>query len=210
MFTGIVESVGEVTSRDASDDGVQFSVNTNLAQPDRLDIGDSLAVSGACLTVVRRQDSQVDVFVSNRSLRDTRFSDIDVGTRVNIETALTLNEPLGGHIVTGHVDGVAHCVDRAQSGASILFEFAVEQSIGIGQFIAPQGSVALDGVSLTVKSVADVDQTTRFSVNIIPHTLEVTTFGDLAVGDVLHVEADMLARYAGRFAEYFAQPDSTG
>ena len=202
MFTGIVESIGEVKAEDQSEEGINFSIDTNLEEPEKLKIGDSVAIDGACLTVVERRGSEVDVFVSNRSLRDTKFSSVAVGDHVNIETALTLNEPLGGHIVTGHIDGLTKCLTRTLSGASVLLEFGIDHNLGIAQFIAPQGSVAIDGVSLTVKDVADSANATVFAVNIIPHTLSATTLKDVAVDDLLHIEADMLARYAGRITDY--------
>ena len=202
MFTGIVQSVGEITSLNRSDEGIGLTVDTKLDDPTKLAIGDSVAINGACMTVIERRGSEVDVFVSVRSLSDTGFSSMNVGHAVNIETALTLSEPLGGHIVTGHIDGLARCVSLTQSGASVLLEVSVEHTLGINQFIAPQGSVALDGVSLTVKDVHDSDSTTEFTVNIIPHTLSVTTLKDVIVGTSMHIEVDMLARYAGRITEY--------
>ncbi len=202
MFTGIIESVGEIKAIDRSEEGIRFSIDTKLDQPEKLKLGDSVAVDGACLTVTERRGRDVDLFVSNRSLSDTRFSALQVGENVNIETPLTLSDPLGGHIVTGHVDGLAKCVSRASSGASVLLEFSIDQKLEINQFIAPQGSVALDGVSLTVKDVADMTGATVFAVNIIPHTLEMTTLNAIAVEDFVHVEVDMLARYAGRITDY--------
>lgn len=202
MFTGIVESVGEIKAVDQSEEGIRFSIDTKLDKPEKLKLGDSVAVDGACLTVTERHGRDIDVFVSNRSLIDTRFSAVQVGEYVNIETPLTLIDPLGGHLVTGHVDGLAKCVSRISSGASVLFEFSIEQKLEINQFIAPQGSVALDGVSLTVKDVADITGATVFTVNIIPHTLEMTTLNVIAVDDFVHIEVDMLARYAGRITDY--------
>ncbi|MDE0310190.1 MAG: riboflavin synthase [Acidiferrobacterales bacterium] len=204
MFTGIVESVGEIKKIDRSEQGVGFSIETNLDRPKKLKIGDSVAVGGACLTVTARHGSEIDVFVSNRSLSDTRFSDLQVGESVNIETALTLNDPLGGHLVTGHVDGLAKCIGHTFSGASVLLEFSVDRQLKINQFIVPQGSISLDGVSLTVKDVADKKGVSEFAVNIIPHTLEMTTLKGVAAGDFVHVEVDMLARYAGRITDYLA------
>ena len=202
MFTGIVESIGEIKTMDQSEEGIRFSIDTRLEKPEKLKSGDSVAVNGACLTVTARRGCDVDVFVSNRSLSDTRFFALEIGENVNIETPLTLNDPLGGHIVTGHVDGLAKCVSRTSSGASVLLEFSIDEKLEINQFIAPQGSVSLDGVSLTVKDVVDMTAVTVFSVNIIPHTLEMTTLKDIAVEDFVHVEVDMLARYAGRITDY--------
>ncbi len=202
MFTGIVESVGEIKAIDQSEEGIRFSIDTKLDKPEKLRLGDSVAVDGACLTVTERHGRDIDVFVSNRSLIDTRFSAVQVGENVNIETPLTLSDPLGGHLVTGHVDGLAKCVSRISSGASVLIEFSLDQKLEINQFIAPQGSVALDGVSLTVKDVADITGATVFTVNIIPHTLEMTTLNVIAVDDFVHIEVDMLARYAGRITDY--------
>ena len=204
MFTGIIQSVGEITSLNRSDEGIGLSIDTKLDNPTKLAIGDSVAINGACMTVIERRGSEVDVFVSVRSLSDTGFSYMKAGQGVNIETALTLSEPLGGHIVTGHIDGLAKCISRTQSGASALLEISVERSLGINQFIAPQGSVALDGVSLTVKDVNDLDGTTVFTVNIIPHTLSVTTLRDVIAGTSMHIEIDMLARYAGRICNFLA------
>lgn len=202
MFTGIIESIGEIKAKTRSEKGIEFSIDTNLEDPDKLKTGDSLAIDGVCLTVVRRRGSVVDVFVSNRSADDTKFETTEIGNHVNIETALTLNDPLGGHIVTGHVDGLTMCHARTPSGASVLLEFSLDPDLGIAQFIAPLGSIAVNGVSLTVKDVVDSSAATIFAVNVIPHTLSATTLKDIAVGDALNIEADMLARYAGRIADY--------
>ena len=159
---------------------------------DKVDIGASIACSGACLTVVEKGDDWFSVDVSAETLACTTLGSWTEGRRINLEPSLRLGAELGGHLVQGHVDGVAQVVDRRPDGDSLRFEFEVPAAFS--RYIARKGSVALDGVSLTVN---DVDGR-RFGVNIIPHTAEQTTFGTLQKGDNVNLEVDLLARYVAR------------
>jgi riboflavin synthase len=200
MFTGIVQAVGRVVAVAPAGDGVRL-----LVEPGTLDLadvaqGDSIAVSGCCLTVVERRDATLAFDVSAETLRCTAGLD---GTRaVNLEKSLSLSDRLGGHLMTGHVDGVGvvtrfEAVDGGAPGAG-SWHLEVEAPAELGRFIAMKGSIAVDGVSLTVNAV----DTRRFAVNLIPHTLAVTTLGGLAVGRRVNLEIDLIARYVDRLAAY--------
>ena len=193
MFTGIVTDVGRV--RQIRRDGdVRFAIETAYDTA-RIDIGASIACSGVCLTVV---DKGPDWFAVDASAETLACSNLDgwrVGSPVNLERALRVGDELGGHILSGHVDGVAEVVARRPEGDSIRFTF--ELPTDLARYVAPKGSIALDGVSLTVNEVSG----SRFGCNIIPHTQRVTTFGSADVGTRLNVEIDVLARYVARLAE---------
>ncbi len=198
MFTGLVTDLGRVREvrrppAGAADDA-RFIFDTAY-DPASLSVGASVACSGACLTVVEVLDGGFAVDVSGETLSRTTLGAWDVGTRVNLERSLRMGDELGGHIVTGHVDGVAEIVDLTAEGGSWRFTIAVPADLA--HHIAAKGSVALDGVSLTVNDVAE----NRFGVNIIPHTFEVTTFGQCRVGDRMNLEIDILARYVARQME---------
>ena len=199
MFTGIVTDIGTVAeTRDAGDRRVRVSCSFDPAQ---IAIGASIACSGACLTVVERGGTAGDAWfavdISAESIARTVPGRWEEGTRLNLEPALKLGDELGGHIVTGHVDGVATLVGREERGGSLALVFAAPGELA--PFLAPKGSVTLDGVSLTVNEVSDQpDGTCHFGINLIPHTAEVTTLGALAQGDAVNVEIDVLARYLKR------------
>jgi len=198
MFTGLITDLGRVhdvrrPSAGAADDA-RFIFDTAY-DPAGLTVGASIACSGACLTVVDVLDGGFAVDVSGETLAKTTLGGWRPGTPVNLERSLRLGDELGGHIVTGHVDGVAEVVGREAEGGSWRFTIAVPDHLA--RYIAPKGSVALDGVSLTVNDVAG----SRFGVNIIPHTFAVTTFGHCGVGDRMNLEIDVLARYVARQME---------
>jgi riboflavin synthase len=211
MFTGIVTDLGRVRAVEGRGER-RFTFATGYPPAD-LSAGASIACSGACLTVVAFGEiagpdapdmpgarSWFAADVSAETLSKTSLGDWQVGTPVNFERALRLGDELGGHLVSGHVDGLARVVERRPEGGSHRFVFAAAAELA--PFIAPKGSVALDGVSLTVNEVADVsDGGCRFGVNIVPHTAAVTTFGALAVGDAVNLEIDMVARYLRRLLE---------
>lgn len=198
MFTGLVTDLGRVRDvqrppAGAADDArFVFDTAYDLTS---LHVGASVACSGACLTIVEVLDGGFAVDVSGETLAATTLGSWQAGTRVNLERSLRMGDELGGHIVTGHVDGVAEIVGREAEGGSWRFTIAVPE--GLASYIAPKGSVALDGVSLTVNAVGG----NRFGVNIIPHTFEVTTFGQREVGDRMNLEIDILARYVARQME---------
>jgi len=191
MFTGIITDIGTIAALDRNDAGARLRIDTAFDM-DSVDIGASIACSGVCLTVVEKVTGQFTVEVSNETLDVTTLGDWRKGSRINLERALRLGDELGGHIVSGHVDACAELVDAKPDGDSLRLRIRVPGEFA--HYIAPKGSVALDGVSLTVNEVeGDV-----FGVNIIPHTQEHTTLGALKPGDVLNLEVDMMARYAAR------------
>ncbi|HWK45693.1 MAG TPA: riboflavin synthase [Stellaceae bacterium] len=190
MFTGIITDIGRVRAVVAGGD-TRFEIETN--QPlDGVVLGASISCSGACLTVIELGERWFAVQASAETLRVTTLGGWKTGTPINLERALRLGDELGGHIVSGHVDGIARIVERTPEGDSLRFVFEVPA--GLERFVAPKGSVALDGVSLTVNQVED----RQFTVNIIAHTQSWTTFGTAGPGDLINLEIDMLARYVAR------------
>ena len=190
MFTGIITDLGEVRAIERGGD-TEFRIGTRFDTAG-LPIGASVACSGVCLTVVAVGEGWFAAQASAETLSRTTLGAWRVGTRVNLERALRLGDELGGHIVSGHVDAVASIVGRRDEGDSI--RFTVEAPASFASAIAPKGSVALDGVSLTVN---EVDGST-FGVNVIPHTQRETTFGEARIGGAVNLEIDMLARYVAR------------
>ena len=193
MFTGIITDIGTITNLTQEGDlrvRIQTGYDTN-----GIDMGASIASDGVCLTVVDLGPDWYDVQVSAETVSKTNLSDWSVGKRLNLERALKVGDELGGHIVSGHVDGVAQVVMVEDEGDSTRVQLRAPDDLA--RFIAPKGSVALNGTSLTVNEV----QGTTFGINFIPHTKEVTTWGDVAVGDAVNLEIDTLARYVARLAE---------
>ncbi|MEE4201765.1 riboflavin synthase [Erythrobacter sp.] len=199
MFTGIVTAIGEVARIEERGD-LRLRIAAPL-DPERIDIGASIACSGVCLTVVDRGgeagDAWFDVDVSQETVSRTRAGLWEKSARINIEPSLRLGDELGGHIVTGHVDGIGKVTLAAQRGDS--WHVAVRARSQLAPFLAEKGSVTIDGVSLTVNDVRDQPGgACDILLNIIPHTSEVTTLGDLAAGDEVNIEIDVLARYLKR------------
>jgi riboflavin synthase len=197
MFTGIVTAVGTVRETAPLGAGRDMRLVVATPWPDTASIavGASIACSGCCLTVVAVGSDWFAVRASAETLAKTTLGEWQPGTRVNLERALRLGEELGGHILTGHVDGVGEALSAVRENESVRWRFRAPA--GLGRFIAAKGSVAVDGVSLTVNEVDG----TMFGVNIIPHTAAVTTFGLLTPGARVNVEIDLLARYLGRLME---------
>ena len=197
MFTGIITDIGTVRSIEPRGDS-RFVIDAAYDM-DGVDIGASIACSGVCLTVVGKGSHEnggwFAVDVSAETLSKTGLGRWSEGTRINLERALKVGDELGGHIVSGHVDGLAQVEEIRPEGDSLRFTFVAPETLA--RFIAPKGSVALDGVSLTVNEVKG----DRFGVNIIPHTAEHTTIGGLQAGDPVHIEIDPLARYVARLLE---------
>ncbi|BDZ43654.1 putative riboflavin synthase alpha chain [Paraoerskovia sediminicola] len=194
MFTGIVEeigTVGEITFPDGPEADAVMTVEGPLAASDAV-LGDSIAVDGVCLTVVRVEGGSFSVDVMPESLRRTALAALAPGSRVNVERAMPAHGRLGGHIVQGHVDGVGRLVSR-DPGAR-WDDLVLSAPAGVLRYVAEKGSITLDGVSLTVTFVAD----TTFGVSLIPTTLAATTLGDLAVGDQVNIEVDVIAKYVER------------
>lgn len=190
MFTGIITDLGEVIDITGMGD-VLLRIRTSFAL-DQVPIGASIANNGVCLTVIERGDDWFAVQASAETLAKTTLGTWKSGTKVNLERALKVGDELGGHIVSGHVDGVAKVVAIRPENESLRYTFEVPRELA--PFVAPKGSVALDGVSLTVNEVDGA----RFGVNIIPHTQKVTTFGTYVPGSPVNMEIDMLARYVAR------------
>ena len=199
MFTGIVSDLGEILEVEAKADGLRQLTIACGYDPDALAIGASVACSGICLTVVGRgragNRSSFTVDAAAETLRLTTAASWRRGTLLNLERALRLGDELGGHMVSGHVDGIADLIARDE--LSDMARLSLRLPTALGRFVAPKGSVALDGVSLTVNEVQD----DTFSVLIIPHTLKVTTFGALQPGARLNLEVDQIARYAARLLD---------
>lgn len=192
MFTGIVQAVGRIAGRTVRGGDVRLVVEAATLGLDDVAIGDSIAVSGVCLTVVERDATTFAADVSNETLSVTTLGLAEVGDAVNLEKALRLADRLGGHLVTGHVDGIAHVVSIVDDGRAQRWRFRVPAPLA--RYVAQKGSACVDGVSLTVNAVgADT-----FDVALIPHTIAVTTFGARRVGDAVNLEVDLMARYAER------------
>lgn len=195
MFTGIVTDVGTVRSAEKRGD-LRLVIETSY-DPDSIELGASIACSGACLTVVDKGNDWFAVDVSGETLSKTAPSHWLEGARLNLERSLRLGDEVGGHILSGHVDSVGEVVGTCLEGDSMRVGIRVPNALA--PMIAAKGSVALDGVSMTVNDVRDVeDGTTHFSVNVIPHTSQHTTLGELTKGRQLNVEVDVLARYIDR------------
>lgn len=195
MFTGIIEAVGKVVAVQTKQGDISLRIATAGLDLSDVKLGDSIATNGVCLTVVDLPGDGFWADVSQESLLHTRIAQWQIGTAVNLEKALTLSTRLGGHLVTGHVDGVGTVVKRHADARSIRFTIEVPKTIR--QYIAPKGSITVDGVSLTVNALADTD-TTQFELNIVPHTAKETTLYEYAVGQALHIEVDIIARYLER------------
>ena len=195
MFTGIISAVGRVRSIAPIAAGQDMRLVIEQAWADPPAIGASIACSGCCLTAVELGPDWFAVDASAETLAHTVLGNWQPGSRVNLERALRVGDELGGHIVSGHVDGVGEVVSRTPENGSTRFRFQVPHSLA--RFIAPKGSVAINGISLTVNEVAD----DVFGVNIIPHTLDHTDMAGLDVGSSVNIEIDTLARYVARLAE---------
>ena len=196
MFTGIVTGTGEMKSRESFDGDLRIRFDVPPELMEGCKIGDSISVSGVCLTMLEPDETGFSADVSAETMDKTSLGDRRPGERVNLELAMRASDRFGGHVVSGHVDGLANLVSRVADARSERFVFEADRSLA--RYIAPKGSVCLDGVSLTVNDVED----NRFSICIIPHTLEVTTLGNLAVGDNVNLEVDLIARYLDRLNQY--------
>jgi riboflavin synthase len=200
MFTGIVSGLGTVVGRNGS----RFAIACPF-KPKSLEEGASVACDGCCLTLVsvdkaKGEGAVFAVDVSNETLTHTTLGLWQEGQKINLERALALGQELGGHIVTGHVDACAKIVSREPDGDSV--GIVLEAPPELARFIAPKGSIALDGVSLTVNEVDGA----RFGINVIPYTLSHTAWGDRAPGDLVNLEVDLVARYVARLNEYEGRP----
>jgi riboflavin synthase len=186
MFTGLIEQVGTIDDLDRRDDGLSIRIACALHP---YELGESIAVNGTCLTVKSFAEGYFDADASLETLDKTNLGDLKQGDRVHLERALALGDRLGGHLVTGHVDGVGALVSRDPEGDYVRASFEVPQRLA--PFLAPKGSITVNGVSLTVNTVAGI----RFDVMLVPFTLDETTFGEMANGARVNLEVDILAKY---------------
>ncbi|HEX8777520.1 MAG TPA: riboflavin synthase [Rhodanobacter sp.] len=192
MFTGIIQSVGRIRRLEPRGGDLRLHVDTDGLDLSDVQLGDSIAVSGVCLTAVALETRGFAADVSNETLSLTTLGTLKAGDPVNLEKALRLADRLGGHLVSGHVDGLGKVVSVAPDGRSLRWVFEVPSSLA--RYIAAKGSVCIDGTSLTVNEVAG----TRFGVNLIPHTVEHTAFHAKHAGDAVNIEVDVIARYVER------------
>lgn len=199
MFTGIILGKGTILEKRASGSGMVFSLETDfdLTDPEE---GESIAVNGVCLTAKNISTRKFTVDVSPESLARTNLGKLSIGSKVNLERALRLSDRLGGHMVSGHVDAVSRIIERRPVGNFVQFTFEVPA--GLARYIIEKGSIAVDGTSLTVNSCDDK----RFSIVVIPHTLEVTLLGNLREGDSVNIEVDLI----GKYVEKMLQADTGG
>ncbi len=202
MFTGIVQTQATITSCDCHELGRRLVIDIAEMPSPIPEIGDSVAVNGACLTVVEINRTKYSFDVSSETLSRTLVGKWVSGDRVNIEKALTLTAPLGGHLVSGHVDGVGTLVFSEETGSYRTMRFRIARELAI--FLSEKGSIAIDGVSLTINSIADDREWTEFNLMLVPHTLMQTTLGELAIGDSVHIEVDQIARYIHRMNNFNA------
>ncbi len=189
MFTGIIQSLGQVIEREEQAGDLRLRVKTNFAQPDKIRLGDSIAMDGVCLTVTDIDADVVALDVSVETVNKTTVASWHVGTQLNLEPAMTLQDQFGGHIVSGHVDAIGHCLSRRPSARSEVFAFKIPAELQ--KYVVTKGSITLNGVSLTVNSI----EGNELSVNLVPHTMSHTNLGQLQPNDQVNVEVDTIARY---------------
>lgn len=203
MFTGIIESIGTVAATEHQGGDLRLTVRTGKLSMDAVAIGDSIATSGVCLTVIEMGDDHYVADVSGETLALTTVGDWHPGDAVNLERALTPTTRLGGHLVSGHVDGLGEVVERRPDARSV--RFTIRAPDAIARYIAAKGSVCVDGVSLTVNSVDG----NRFTLNIVPHTLQETTLSGYTVGHKVNLEVDIIARHLERLLSFRGADDDT-
>jgi len=195
MFTGIIQSVGQVVFKQQVQGDFHFVIKTNFKQVSDIAIGDSIACNGVCLTVTELEYDNISVDVSLETLSKTQVEKWKVGSGINLEKSLCLKDKLGGHMVSGHVDAVAVCVGVATSARSTVYQFKIPKELD--KYIVKKGSVALNGVSLTVNEIDNC----VLSVNLIPHTLQQTNLGLLKLNDKVNIEIDTIARYVEKMVK---------
>lgn len=196
MFTGIVQAIGSLKAQQALDGDLRLHIHTGKLDVTDLVVGDSIAVHGVCLTAIEVLSDGFVADVSNETQTHTSLGRLQIGSRVNLEKALTLQSRLGGHWVSGHVDGLGEVLSRTEDARSVQFEVRAPEELA--RYIAPKGSITIDGVSLTVNGVSGA----VFSVNIVPHTALETCFADYQPGDQVNLEVDILARYLERLLHH--------
>ncbi len=201
MFTGIIEAVGTIAAIQEQQGDLQLYVRTGALDLGDVKLGDSIAVNGVCLTAIALPGDGFWADVSRETLTHTRFPSLSVGESVNLEKALMPTSRLGGHIVTGHVDGLGEIVDRREDARSV--RFTVKAPAELGRYIAAKGSITVDGTSLTVNAVNG----NLFELNIVPHTVQETIIDHYVPGRLVHLEVDIIARYLERMLGHRAEPE---
>jgi riboflavin synthase len=206
MFTGIIQAVGSIRRRESRGDDMRLRIATGGLDLSAANIGDSIAVNGVCLTAVTLGADSFEADVSGETLNRSTLGALREGDPVNLEPALTLATPLGGHLVSGHVDGLGEVLERRPDGRSE--QFRIKAPDQLARYIAEKGSICVDGVSLTINAVVG----SVFSLNIVPHTLTATTLGDFRPGRKVNLEVDLIARYLERLmlGERAAHPGEGG
>jgi riboflavin synthase len=194
MFTGIIEGLGTLTGSRPAGSGKRLTIASDFVL-DKTRIGDSIAVNGACLTAVEVSEKSFSVDVSSETLRRSTLSAAMPGLRVNLERALRLADRLDGHLVSGHIDGTALVTNKKDLGGSIVYEFAVDKLLS--RYMIPKGSVAIDGISLTINECWE----DRFEIAVIPHTAKITTIGLKNPGDRVNIETDLIGKYVEKFVK---------
>jgi riboflavin synthase len=204
MFTGIILAIGKIAAIENKSGDSRFKIDTGKLSLADVALGDSIAVNGVCLTAVELGSHYFVADVSNETLSRTTFKNATVGTQVNLELSLTPSTRMGGHIVSGHVDGIGQIVEKKADGRSFRFKFKAPDNLA--KYIAEKGSICINGISLTVNAVNE----SIFTVNIVPHTLKETTLGDVVVGGLVNLEVDLLARYLERLMQGMADAKDHG
>jgi riboflavin synthase len=200
MFTGIIEAVGQVKASQSKQGDIRLRINTGKLDLSDVKLGDSIATNGVCLTVVELPGDGFWADVSKESITHTNITDWKSGKSVNLEQALTLATRLGGHMVTGHVDGLGTILSRNEDARSVRFK--IKAPTELSKYIAAKGSITVDGVSLTVNAIEDAAAgATIFDLNIVPHTVQETVIKDYQVGSTVHLEVDVIARYLERMMQ---------
>lgn len=205
MFTGIIEAIGEVKATQSKQGDIRLRIHTGTLDLSDVKLGDSIATNGVCLTVVALPGDGFWADVSKESITHTNITDWKMGKSVNLEQALTLATRLGGHMVTGHVDGLGTIVNRTEDARSVRFK--IKATAELSKYIAAKGSITVDGVSLTVNAIEDAGSgpdkgATIFDLNIVPHTVQETVIKEYQVGQTVHLEVDVIARYLERMMQH--------
>ena len=201
MFTGIIEGLGSIIQIAKSDYGMRLTVESDFIL-DEVKIGDSMSVNGACLTVIKIEGKRFQADVSPETLEKTNFKKTKIGERVNLERALRFSDRINGHLVTGHIDGTAIVKSRRETGNAIIFSFEISRSLT--GYIIKKGSIAIDGISLTINNCDE----NNFEVSIIPHTAGLTTIGFKKAGDKVNIETDIIGKYVERFVAGIAEKNT--
>ncbi|MCK8823609.1 riboflavin synthase [Fuchsiella alkaliacetigena] len=201
MFTGIVEELGEVAAINRGNQSIELVIQAKQVLED-VQLGDSIATNGVCLTVTEFSDSQFSVDVMPETLRNSSLKELEVGTQLNLERALRLQDRLGGHLVSGHIDGVGRIKQRQREDNAILVTISLPTELS--RYLIPKGSIAVDGVSLTVARL----ENNSFTISLIPHTAQETTLGFKQVGELVNLEVDLIGKYVERMLKTGVEPDS--